>query len=260
MSDKRYEYWGMMAKLWDFFRGDTSTWADRAFYLQAIEKYGQPVLDVGCGTGRLLVDFAAQGIDIDGVDNSPEMLLLCVEKAAEAGVSVNLEEQLMQELSMARKYQVILVPSSSFMLLTNQGDARKALRRFYDHLLPGGRLIMPFMEFWREGDPLDTGWQLNAERVRDEDGALLKRWQRSVHHPETQLEDTEDRYEVWMNDELVDSETHVWSPATRWYTQSEPRALYAEAGFTNIEEYSGFTWEPVKPEDTLFTVIGQRPS
>ena len=83
MTTGDYEYKGLMAEFWDFFRGDTSTWEDRAFYLEAIEKYGQPVLDVGCGTGRLLVDFAKQGIDIDGVDNSPEMLLLCVEKAAE---------------------------------------------------------------------------------------------------------------------------------------------------------------------------------
>ena len=71
-----YEYRGLMAEAWDVLRGDTSDWSDRFFYRDVIEQSGQPVLDVGCGTGRLLLDYAAQGIDIDGVDNSPEMLTL----------------------------------------------------------------------------------------------------------------------------------------------------------------------------------------
>ncbi|MGC8799894.1 MAG: class I SAM-dependent methyltransferase [Chloroflexus sp.] len=83
MKLPEYEYKGLMAEAWDVLRGDTSNWADRHFYLEIIQKYGQPVLDVGCGTGRLLLDYAQQGVDIDGVDNSPEMLAICKCKADE---------------------------------------------------------------------------------------------------------------------------------------------------------------------------------
>jgi len=55
---------------------------------------GQPALDVGCGTGRLLLDFLASGMDIDGVDNSPEILALCCETAQQRGLEPRLYEAL----------------------------------------------------------------------------------------------------------------------------------------------------------------------
>ena len=56
-----------------FYGEIQSHWADRFFFLEVIQKFGQPVLDVGCGTGRLLLDYLQIGIDIDGVDNSPDV-------------------------------------------------------------------------------------------------------------------------------------------------------------------------------------------
>ena len=80
-----YEYRGMMAAAWDLLRGDTSGWEDRPFYLAAIGASGEPALDVGCGTGRLLLDYRQQGIDIEGVDDSPEMLGICRDKLRGSG-------------------------------------------------------------------------------------------------------------------------------------------------------------------------------
>ena len=95
-----YEYRGLMARSWDLLRGDTSKWQDRTLYLQQIRESGEPALDVGCGTGRLLLDFLGEGIDIDGVDNSPEMLALCREKAEALGLRPTLFEQQMESLDL----------------------------------------------------------------------------------------------------------------------------------------------------------------
>jgi ubiquinone/menaquinone biosynthesis C-methylase UbiE len=248
-----------MASTWDLFRGDTSGWADRFFFLDMIEQYGQPVLDVGCGTGRLLIDYLAAGVQVEGVDASPEMLTLCRQKAQQAGLEPVLYEQEMETLDLPGRYRTILVPSSSFQLLTDLEAARRAIGRFFAHLESGGALVMPFMLIHKTGDPLHTTWEVTGEKVRPEDGALVRRWSRADYDLEQQLESTEDRYEVIRDGELVSFEHHRRSPATRWYTQEDALRLYREAGFVHLQVYKEFTRQPADPDDPVFNVVGLRP-
>jgi SAM-dependent methyltransferase len=256
-SQDNYEYHGLMVKYWDLLRGDTSTWADRFMYLELIQKYGQPVLDVGCASGRLLLDYLAQKIDIDGVDISPEMIAMCERNADRRNFKPNLHVQDMTELSLPRKYKTILVPSSSLQLLLKPGEPRQAMQRFYDHLEPNGALVSPFMTLWREGDPLDGGFE--QEALRPEDGATIRRTGWSRFNPETNMEDTHDTWEVIKDGVMILSEVHSKSPATLSYTQAEAAALFEETGFKDVQIYSEFTFDPVKPEDTLFTIVGVKP-
>jgi ubiquinone/menaquinone biosynthesis C-methylase UbiE len=256
MTTPSYEYYGMMAEFWDLFRGDTSTWDDRYFFLDVVKKYGQPVLDVGCGTGRILLDFMQQGIDIDGIDNSPDMLAKLHQKAEKLNLHPNVYQQEMDKMSLLRKYQTILVPSSSFQLLLDPSLPPRTMKRFYEHLLPGGVLAMPFMTLWKQGDPLES--EFTREAIRPEDGATVRRWQYSHFDPETDLEHAIDRYEILRDGQVIASEEHNQSPATRSYTQQQAIALYEEAGFENIQVFHEFTFEPVKAEDTTFCVLGFR--
>ena len=253
-TNPTYEYYGMMAEFWDLFRGDTSTWEDRFFYLDVVKNYGLPVLDVGCGTGRILLDFMQQGIDIDGVDNSPDMLALLEQKAEKLNLHPTVYQQEMTELSLPRKYQTILVPSSSFQLLLDAALPPVAINRFYEHLLPGGVLVMPFMMLWKQGDPLES--EFTREATRPEDGATIRRWQYTRFDPDTDLEHTIDRYEIIRVDKVIASEEHKQSPATRSYTQEQAIALYQKAGLRDIQVFHEFTFEPVKPEDDTFCVLG----
>ncbi len=52
---------------------------DRAFYATLADEVGGPVLEIGCGTGRVLAPIAAAGHEVLGVDPSPEMLAVPVE-------------------------------------------------------------------------------------------------------------------------------------------------------------------------------------
>jgi SAM-dependent methyltransferase len=257
MTTPNYEYYGLMVRYWDLLRGDTSNWEDRFFFLDVIKKHGQPALDIGCAAGRLLIDYLSQGIDIDGVDISPEMISLCRQNAEKKGLKPNLYVQSMTELSLPRKYRTILVPSSSLQLLLEPEQPLQAMKRFYDHLEPGGVFATPFMTLWKEGDPLEG--EITREATRPEDGALVRRTGWSRYNPETKMEDTRDTYEVIKDGVVIESEVHEQAPATLSYTQAEAIVLFEQAGFQNIQVFSKFTFDPVKPEDMLFTIVGVKP-
>ncbi|RIK38475.1 MAG: class I SAM-dependent methyltransferase [Chloroflexi bacterium] len=256
MNTPDYEYSGLMAQTWDVLRGDTSQWPDRFFYLELIQNHGQPVLDVGCGTGRLLLDYLQQGLDIDGVDNSPEMLAICKQKADAIGCAANLYEQTMETLALPRQYRTILVPSSSLQLIIEPDLVGQALQRFLDHLLPGGIIAASLMTLRQEGEPLIYEWEQTA--TREKDGVKFRKVGKSRFDPESECEHTEDLYQMIVDDKVVAEETHRRSPATRSYNQIQAKTLFEQAGFRNVQLYSQFTFDPVKPDDRVFVVVGQR--
>jgi ubiquinone/menaquinone biosynthesis C-methylase UbiE len=267
MNEDNYEYRGMLASTWDLLRGDTSAWPDRAFYRNIIGWSGQPVLDVGCGTGRLLLDYLAGGIEIEGIDNSPEMLALCREKSQRLGLNPVLYEQHVEAMALPRRYRTIIVPSSSFQLLVDRDAADEAMRRMHDHLEPGGTLVMPFMVLdEHEDEPIPptadglvrTDWTISAEAIRTEDGLLVRRWSRSTFDTAQKLEHTEDRYELLRDGEVIAEEHHSRSPATRWYSQAEAVDLYRTAGFDEVRVTRWFSEEPATGDEGLFCVLGTR--
>src|SRR6266542_3086663 len=111
-----YEYHGLITAAWDVFRANAPNWPDVAFYRGVALASGQPVLDVGCATGRLLLTYLAEGIDTDAVDVSPEMLTIVRRRAADRSLDVTgrLFQQPMEALDLPRRYRTIIVSSSTF--------------------------------------------------------------------------------------------------------------------------------------------------
>jgi hypothetical protein len=141
-------------------------------------------------------------------------------------------------------------------LIVEPVPADEAMRRVVLHLEPGGAVLASFMALRNPGDPLEFEWEQSA--VRPEDGATIRRVGRSRYDPTLELEHTEDQYQVIVDGTVVAEEWHRRSPATRSYTQAQARALFEVAGLVDVELYSGFTFEPVKAEDTMFTIKGSR--
>jgi ubiquinone/menaquinone biosynthesis C-methylase UbiE len=255
MPQPDYEYRGSLADSWDLLRGDTSKWPDGQFYRDIVKNDGEPALDVGCGTGRLILEYMSAGLDVDGIDISKDMLDICRQKAENLGLAPKLYMQLMEELDIRRKYQTIFVPSYSFQLITEPSHAIEALRRFHHHLQPGGLLAVPFMII---SGYQQKEWRFLVEKKRPEDGLIIRRSEKASFDTETQLQSTENKFELVKDDEVIRTEIIAQSPATRNYVLPEAIELVKEAGFSAVKAVSGYSDEPATTEDGFFHVFGRR--
>ena len=64
-------YYGLMTSTWDLIRAGQEDWPDRFLFQEVIGRYGEPALDVGCATGRLILTYLKAGLDVDGVRRQP---------------------------------------------------------------------------------------------------------------------------------------------------------------------------------------------
>jgi SAM-dependent methyltransferase len=253
-------YHGLSVSTWDVWRDDTATWPDRELYLEVIRRFGSPVLDLLCASGRLVLEYLGEGIDIEGLDGSAEMLALVRQKAARSGLpEPTLHLQRLEEVSLPRRYRTILGASSAIQLVTDLPAARRTMQRLVHHLEPGGAFIGSFAFGWRAGDPLDTGWELLFDKPRPSDGAVVRSWTREWHEPDQQLWHSEQRFEVVLDGAVIETEHQRRSPEGRWYTQDQAVELLTTAGLTDVELFSGFTTEPAQPDDRLFCAMGVKP-
>jgi SAM-dependent methyltransferase len=126
---------------------DADTMDDVPFYLELANEArnaGAAVLELGCGTGRVTIPVARDGIDVVGLDSSPAMLDIARRKAAAAAVDVAWVEADMRDLDLRREFGLVIVPFRSFLHLLTDADQQACLACIRRHLLPDGRLALNF--------------------------------------------------------------------------------------------------------------------
>jgi ubiquinone/menaquinone biosynthesis C-methylase UbiE len=135
-SDGSYQ--GIVAESYDiWFSGDK--FDDTDFYKKLIKESAGAALEIGCGTGRLLLPYLQEGLEIEGVDCAKEMLNICREKAEQKELSPVLYEQYMQDLNLPKKYKTIFIPLASFMLVIDRQEAMIVLEKLFIHLEEGDK-------------------------------------------------------------------------------------------------------------------------
>ncbi len=119
----------------------TSFDADR--YRDFVAAHGEPALEIGCGDGQPLLDLCAEGLEVEGVDSSADMLERCRENALRRGIQVRLHHQRVEDLHLGRRYASIYFAGPTFTLLPDDRTARRALEAIRSHLVDDGMALIP---------------------------------------------------------------------------------------------------------------------
>lgn len=114
---------------------------DIPYYVARAREARGPVLEVGCGTGRVMLPTLEAGVDIDGLDLHPGMLEVLERKARAIGFQPRLARADMRDFTLPRRYRLITIPFRAFMHVTTTADQLSTLRCIREHLEPGGKLI-----------------------------------------------------------------------------------------------------------------------
>ena len=104
------------------------------------------ILEAAVGSGRFLISLLESGFIVEGIDYSTEILDSCRKRCRERGLNPDLYEGNLRSFSLKSKYEAVVILTDSYYLIENLMDAKDALKCFYNHLMPGGRVIVDYSQ------------------------------------------------------------------------------------------------------------------
>lgn len=265
MSGAPADYTGLGAEAWDLLT-EAHDPGDIARYRALLDAHGGGaplrILDVGCGTGRLLRPLSAAGHRVVGVDCSEDQVERCRARLRESGLTAEVVAAEVSRLELARRFDAAIVPCGTLQLLPDGAAVQRGLERIAAHLDPGGLLAITMYLSGPEIDA-DPG-QIGAWRLRgsapDADGAIVRKEARvdSIDR-EARLIRATIRYrrEAPAGAKIL-AELEI-AVTERWYTIDETRDLLERAGFGRVSDFGGYEPRPATREDFTLMFTATRP-
>ncbi|MBI5708814.1 MAG: class I SAM-dependent methyltransferase [Candidatus Eisenbacteria bacterium] len=231
---------------------------DIAFYVEHARAADGPALELGCGTGRVLLPTIEAGVDIEGIEIAPAMLERLARSAAERGLAVRAARGDMRRFARPRRFALVTIPFNAFVHNLTPEDQIATLSCCREHLLPGGRLVFDVM-------------YPNVGMLADDDGVPVLELE--VPHPETglpvQLWDTRTQDPVAQTQHsLIEireldaagaaAARHHFETTLRWVHRAEMELLLRIAGFARWSLAGDFDGEPLTDDSVVMVVTAWR--
>ncbi|MBZ0202551.1 MAG: class I SAM-dependent methyltransferase [Ignavibacteria bacterium] len=220
------------------------------FYSQEIGKASGAVLEVGAGTGRILIPALRQGADIYGIDQS-ELMIEKLKGKLDPAEHKRISLQDARSFKLEKKFKLIISPFRVFQHLLTTEDQLLALCRIYDHLDAGGYFIF---DLFRPGlirlvNEVKDSLEFEGEY---EKGKKLKRYYSVKPDYLNQVQNVEFRF-VW--DEDGEEKTSTYAFPMRYYFRFEVEHLIARSGFKLEHIYGDFEKHELNSKSNEFVIV-----
>ena len=258
----RYDDYAFIAELYDFVPGYANR-RDLEFYLGFCRAAPGKILELGCGTGRVLIPAAEAGCSMVGLDFSQYMLARCWKKLQEQPADVQERVKLVQgdmtDFDLGETFGLVTITFRPFQHLISIDDQMACLRCIHNHLAEDGKLVFDFFQV----DPLKMyGPSFTEEEAEDfpwidlPDGRKLKRTHRiPAKHRAQQYNDVELIFYV----EHPDGKTERLMQAFpfRYFFRYEVEHLLARCGFRIAGLFGDFDKSPLSDDSPEMIFVAE---
>ncbi|MGH7466784.1 MAG: class I SAM-dependent methyltransferase [Longimicrobiales bacterium] len=232
---------------------------DIEFYVDAARAVGGPVLEVGCGTGRVLLPTARAGIEITGLDASPHMLEECrtrlQQESAEVRARVRLVQADMRDFQLEQRFRLVTIPFRPFQHLARVADQIACLHSLHRHLVPDGKLVFDLFNPWLEAlvrDDLGQEVGTEPEFVTSNGRRVIRSHRTIARDLANQVNQVELIYDITHPDGRRERVVHAF--AMRYLFRFEIEHLLQRCGF-QVEQidadYEGAPYGSKYPGDLV---------
>lgn len=224
--------------LYDLVLEKSSDSEQIAFYEKAIEYFGQPVLELACGTGNYLVTLTEQNLDISGTEKFDERLRAAQTKAESRQVETNLFSADMRNFNLAQKFNLIFVAENGLQHLKTTAEVNDCFQSVKKHLTRHGRFIVEVFNPSIQLLNRDPDKRYFVGEYRTDDGWIIL--ETSVRYDAaTQINYINWHYknQYWKKEETV-------SFTMRQFFPQELDAIFAANGFEIEAKFGDFRQNP----------------
>jgi SAM-dependent methyltransferase len=209
---------------------------DLPLYQRQVAKYGTPVLELGCGSGRLSIPLAAAGVDIMGIDVAASMLAVARNKAERHGVAMHFVQADCRSFSLERQFRLIFFANNSLSHLLQRAEVEACLHCVRQHLAPGGRFILDVFTPSARILARDASQQYPVGQYNDPDGGgLITVTETNRYDPATQV-----NHLTWHYEWEGKLETSSVPLKLRMFYPQEIDALLTYNGFVIEQKYGDY--------------------
>jgi SAM-dependent methyltransferase len=223
-------------------------------HLAFARRFGGPVLELACGSGRLLAPLAQAGFAVTGVDSSTAMLERARQRLNTQGLQARLVEQPLESLALDGAFRTIVLALDSFGLLTKREDQLHALQAAKQHATHDARLILDLAN----GNLRGSG-EASEELVHDltmpdpQTGRPITKFVLRRAKPAEQLDELMFFYDE--QDERGYLRRSMVELKLRWFTRFELELLLESAGWHVDELYGNYELAPFGPDSDRLLVV-----